>query len=196
MMNKSEFLKELDKLLFKLPKNERERSIEFYSEMIDDRIEDGSSEENAVSNIGTPQSVAEEILRENSQVNSRKKYKITPWTIVFAVLASPIWLPILVAIISVILSVYVTIWAVVASIGAVGIGTAVSSFGSIIAAILMLFAKPIQDAIFLFGSALILAGISIFIFFAFICSVKATVKITVWSFNKINLMFFKGGKQS
>lgn len=196
-MNKSEFLKELNKLLFKLPKNERERSVEFYSEMIDDRIEDGSSEENAISNIGSPKSVAEEILRENSQIKSSKTYKISPWTIVFAVLASPIWLPVLVAILSVILSVYATIWAVVVSIGAAGIGTAASSLGSIVAAILMLFAKPIQNAVFLFGCTLILAGISIFIFFAFIYAVKATVKITVWSFNKIKLMFFfKGGKQS
>ena len=47
-MSKTEFLTELKKALEGLPEEDIEKSLEYYSEMIDDRIEDGLSEEEAV----------------------------------------------------------------------------------------------------------------------------------------------------
>ena len=47
-MNKTEFLDALRHALGKLPSYEVEQSIAFYAEMIDDRIEDGMSEQEAV----------------------------------------------------------------------------------------------------------------------------------------------------
>ena len=179
-MNKAEFLKELDRLLSALPKDERQRSVEFYSEMIDDRIEDGASEENAVSDIGSPQRIAEEIIGDTVQPNAVLKRSVSPWTIVFAALASPIWLPILVSIIAVIVSVYISVWAIIISIGAVGLGIAAGAVGSVAAASAMLFTQPVVDAAFIFGCALILAGIAVFVILAFIYVVKAAIKATVW----------------
>ena len=46
-MNKQEFLKNLRVSLSNLPQEEIEERIIFYSEMIDDRIEEGLSEEEA-----------------------------------------------------------------------------------------------------------------------------------------------------
>ena len=48
LMTKFEFLEELRNGLNGLPKNEIEERISFYSEIIDDYIEDGLSEEHAV----------------------------------------------------------------------------------------------------------------------------------------------------
>ena len=42
-MTKKEFLDELKKGLLGIPEEDINRSIEFYSEMIDDRIEDGKT---------------------------------------------------------------------------------------------------------------------------------------------------------
>ena len=39
-MNKQEFLKALSDRLQGIPKEDREKSLEYYSEMIDDRTED------------------------------------------------------------------------------------------------------------------------------------------------------------
>ena len=46
-MRKAEFLRELEKRLQGLPKDEIDSRLAFYSEMIDDRIEDGKTEEEA-----------------------------------------------------------------------------------------------------------------------------------------------------
>ena len=51
-MYKQEFLDKLAKGLSGLPKTEREERVAFYSEMIDDRVEDGMSEACAVAQIG------------------------------------------------------------------------------------------------------------------------------------------------
>ena len=51
-MTKLEFLESLEKGLSGLPKNDIDERIAFYSEIIDDRIEEGLSEEDAVSKIG------------------------------------------------------------------------------------------------------------------------------------------------
>ena len=48
-MNKQEFLSQLRKGLAGLPQNDIEERLAFYGEMIDDRIEEGLSEEEAVS---------------------------------------------------------------------------------------------------------------------------------------------------
>lgn len=47
-MNKQEFLERLENLLNKLSPSEREKAILYYSEMIEDFIEDGCTQEEAV----------------------------------------------------------------------------------------------------------------------------------------------------
>ena len=53
IMNKKEFLKKLRKMLNNLPRREIEERISFYSEMIDDRIEEGNTEKDAAILIGS-----------------------------------------------------------------------------------------------------------------------------------------------
>ena len=48
-MNKKDFLDALNRRLATLSAQEREKSLLYFSEMIDDRIEEGMSEEEAVS---------------------------------------------------------------------------------------------------------------------------------------------------
>ena len=63
-MNKQEFITKLKSMLTDLPENEIKERIDFYSEMIDDRIEDGLTEEEAVKDIGTVEEVAKQIINE------------------------------------------------------------------------------------------------------------------------------------
>ena len=63
-MNKTEFIFELGKRLEGLPKEDIIEKLSFYSEMIDDRIEDGASEEEAIAGLGSPEKVAEEIIAD------------------------------------------------------------------------------------------------------------------------------------
>lgn len=80
-MTKIEFLNDLRKRVSHLPQGEIEKSITFYSEMIDDRMEDGISEESAVNDLGNIEKIVQEIeldmpfttLMKNKIRTSREK---------------------------------------------------------------------------------------------------------------------------
>ena len=52
-MDKKEFLHKLQKGLSGLPKDDIQERLNFYSEMIDDSVEEGLTEEDAISRIGS-----------------------------------------------------------------------------------------------------------------------------------------------
>ena len=52
-MTKNDFLNELRKGLRGLSKEDIEERVNFYSEMIDDMVEDGKTEEEAIGEIGS-----------------------------------------------------------------------------------------------------------------------------------------------
>ena len=66
-MTKQEFLRELWNRLTELPQEDVEKSLDYYSEMIDDRVEDGLTEEEAVAEIGTAEEVAAQLIAELPQ---------------------------------------------------------------------------------------------------------------------------------
>ena len=61
-MRKQEFIYQLWKKLSDLPKEEVEERLSFYAEMIDDRMEEGLSEEEAVAAIGSTDEIAGQIV--------------------------------------------------------------------------------------------------------------------------------------
>ena len=63
-MNRKEFLNEVERRLHGLPAEDISKALDYFGEMIDDRTEDGMSEEEAVAEIGTAQEAAEGILME------------------------------------------------------------------------------------------------------------------------------------
>ena len=63
-MTKSEFLTELRTALVGLPEEDIEKSLDFYSEMIDDRVEEGLSEEEAVADLGSIEDIKTQILKD------------------------------------------------------------------------------------------------------------------------------------
>ena len=63
-MGKNEFLDHLREGLSGLPAGDIEERLTFYGEMIDDRVEDGLTEEEAVREIGDVDEVAAQIIEE------------------------------------------------------------------------------------------------------------------------------------
>ena len=120
-MTKQEFLSALRKRLSKLPKQETEERLAFYSEIIDDRIEEGSTERDAVQSLGTVEEIASQIIAEiplTKIVKERIKPKrrLNALEIVLLVLGSPIWLSLGIAAFAVLVSVYAVLWSVVISL--------------------------------------------------------------------------------
>ena len=74
-MTKQEFLENIRKEMKGLPECEVEERTAFYSEMIDDRVEDGMSEEEAVASLGNINEIIDNIKGE-LQLNTIVKNKI------------------------------------------------------------------------------------------------------------------------
>lgn len=169
-MNKQEFLAELRKGLHGLPQNDIEERLTFYNEMIDDRMEEGLTEDAAVSEVGTVNEVISQIVTE-TPLSKIVKEKVRPkrtlrvWEIVLLALGSPIWLSLLIAAFAVIFAVYVTAWSVIVALWASELALAVSSIGSILSAVIFAFQVNGIVAIAVLGAGIAFAGLSIFLFF-------------------------------
>lgn len=115
-MTKYSFLEKLQGKLQDLPKREVEERINFYSEMIDDRMEEGLSEEEAVTAVGTVEEIAFQISEElrlgNPPKMKKAKRKLRAWEIVLLVLGSPLWVALLLAVFAVVISLYAVLWSV------------------------------------------------------------------------------------
>lgn len=75
-MNKRQFLAKLEKELSKLNKEEKRRQLDYYEEIINDRIDEGMSEEAAVERLGSVQGVAARIISQATPEQMAKKKKI------------------------------------------------------------------------------------------------------------------------
>lgn len=182
-MTKKEFLHELKKELLGMPEEDITRSIEFYSEMIDDRIEDGKTEEEAVADIGTVKDAVSQILAEIPitkliKEKVKKKRKIGAWGIVLLVLGSPIWLSLLIVAFAVVLSVYVVIWSVIVSLWAVFASLAGVAVGGIFSGVIFVCNSNLLAGIAMFGASLVLAGLSIVSFFGCKAATKGILILT------------------
>lgn len=174
-MNKTEFLLSLEKKLVALPQNEIEVTQGFYSEMIEDRMEDGMSEENAVAAIGDIDIIVENTLLELSlpalmKAKIQPKARLKVWEIVLIVLGFPLWFPLVVAFFAVIFSVYVSVWAVIISLYASVAAFVISGLAGLIS---LLFAQSFPAGLFMFGLSLICIGIGVLAFFG-------VTKLSVW----------------
>lgn len=75
-MNQEQFLNTLRRLLRTLPPEDLEQVVEYYREMIQDKVESGQSEEEAVYELGNVYDLAQKILSENPRRRPKNVKKI------------------------------------------------------------------------------------------------------------------------
>ena len=134
-MNKQEFLAGLQKGLSGLPQEDVEERLTFYGEMLDDRMEEGLSEEEAVAAAGSVEEIVGQVvadipLARIAKERIRQKRRLKAGEIVLLMLGSPVWLSLGIAAAAVIFALYVSLWAVVVSLWAVFAALAVCAAGS------------------------------------------------------------------
>ena len=184
-MKKNEFLDKLKANLWALPEADRQCSLDYYSEMIDDRMEDGLSEEEAVAAVGDLEEIVKQILNETPRppqvVKPAGKQKSAKdntktWMIVLLVLGSPLWIPLVVSAASIVFSVYVTLWSVVISLYAVFVALAASALGCVIGSFFMIGGTA--EVIVALGAAALCAGLAILLFLLGNLAAKGMVALT------------------
>lgn len=191
-MNKREFLARLRKGLSGMPQEDIEERLIFYSEMIDDRMEEGLSETEAVGSIGTVDDVVSQILTDAPLTRpAKEKTKpgrpMRPWEIVLLVLGFPVWLPLLIAALAVILAVYIVVWSAVISLWAVEVSLWAGALGGVISA-LAIHGNGVRG-ILIFSIGLCCAGLSIFLFFGCKAVTIGILRLTKWAALRFKSLF-------
>jgi uncharacterized membrane protein len=121
-MNKLEFLAELKGRLHALDEVEIKKTLAYYSEIIDDRVEEGMTEEQAILSMETIGAIAEQTLQDatfKTLIRAKKPMNLSAGTITLLVLGSPVWLPLLLSAVVIVMSVFIVIWSLIVSLWAV-----------------------------------------------------------------------------
>lgn len=180
-MNKTEFSDALRRALGKLPSYEVEQSIAFYTEMIDDRMEDGMSEQDAVAALGPVGPIAAQIIAETPVIPkaiAKANTGSRTLNIVLLAVFSFIWVPIAFALAVAVLAVYLSIWAVIVSLWIV-VGTLLlcAPIGILGAIWLAATGYPLSG-VWMLGCGLFGAGLGLFSWFGVLAASKGLVKLT------------------
>ena len=185
-MTKQEFFTQLREKLSGLPQSDIEESVIFYGEMIDDRIEDGMPEEEAVDAVGSIDEIVSQIISDTPLTKIVKekiktKQERRTWQTVLLWVGSPIWLALLISLIAVAFSLWATLWAVVISLWAADVSFAAGSLGSIVMSVVFIATGNTSTGALSIAAALMLAGL--FILLTIGC--KALTKGAAWLTKKL-----------
>ena len=194
-MSKADFLRLLERALTQLSEEERQKNLEYYSELLDDMMEEGMTEAEATAKLGSPNQIAQSILQEmplGKLVTTRMKPKSgwTPLAIVLAVVGSPVWVPLLLAGIAVVLAVFVSIWALGFAVVAVVLGLAVAVVATPIIAI-RAATLTLPVGLLLLGAGLVLLGLCVLGGLMAVELCKLLRQLTVWLAHKIKGLFIR-----
>ena len=200
-MTKTQLIEKLKKELSFLPAEELESRLAFYSEMIDDRIEEGLTEEEAVEAIGSIDTIIDQLKSDHVDCNKStdpdhpysngiyesaeseetahlQSKKLSAWAIILIALGSPIWLSLAAAAFSVLIAAYAVIWAIAGSLWALPASLAGVSLGGIALGVVTIVYGNAFLGIALIGAAITCAGLSIFAGFGCFHLTRLTVFIT------------------
>ena len=177
-MTKLQFLYSLHNKLSSLSQDEIEERINLYSEMIEDRIEEGLSETEAVAAVGPVDEIAAQILAAFAPKRISKIKHWKAWKIILLALGSPIWLSLLIAAFAIILSLYISLWAVIVSFWAVFVSFVGCSAGGILAGIIFVCSGNRLPGIAMLGAGILCAGLAILFFLGCQTATKGTLHLT------------------
>lgn len=194
-MTKHEFLETLGRRLSQLPKDEVDKQLAYYAELIDDMMEDGILEERAVEKLGDVSKIAETVLQDTPLPMLMKSRMRAGggWTalrVTLLVLGAPVWLPVLLALFAVLLAVYLVIWSITVVLFAAVLAVALAGLLLIVGAFMNVGGLLPVDLL-IFGAGVALAGISILAFFGALAAAKGLVKLTALIARGIKSLFIR-----
>lgn len=178
-MTKLEFLSVLREALAGLPQSDVDERISFYTEMIDDRMEEGLSEQEAIAAIGSMDEIVAQIIADTPitklvKQKIKPKHRLSAWEIVLLALGSSL----LIAAFAVVFSLYVSLWAVVVSFWSVFASLFGSGLGGFAGGTVLLCTGNAPSGLALMAAALVCVGLSIFAFFGCKAATTGTVALT------------------
>lgn len=170
-MTKQQFSQALKDLLSSrgLSEAEIKKSVDYYLEMIDDRIEDGMAEEEAVAAMGNVEDIAKDILfdaplgvlvKSKIKKEKQKSSDNTLFIVLLLVFGFPVWFPLLLAAVIVFAAVYIVIFALIISVFAVVVSLFVAGI-ALIPAGFFIISQTAAGTLAIVGAGFLLIGISL-----------------------------------
>ena len=195
-MTKKEFINELRERLSGLPKDDLESRLSFYEESINDRMDDGKSEEEAIKELGTIDEIVNQVASETSLVTlvkekAKPKRKLSGAEIALIAIGFPLWFPLVLTFLILCLVFCLVFWI----IGLIPLITCVSSLVVGIAEFFSYFAIIGEaNSLGVLGMALAGIGLALMLIPAVIYSVKGTIKLIKLIMTGIKKLFIRGRK--
>lgn len=198
-MKKLEFINELGGALSVLPPEEVRPILDYYMEIIADRMEDGLTEEAAISSLGPIDELAKKLLAEH-EAESADLSEPSPfpepspaeaapsprrfpgWALALAIVLSPLWLALFCALIGVEAAVWVTLGSLAVAAGAMILG---GVFGAVISLIAVLNPLSLYGRIFISGMCLLCAGLGFLLLPLTVWLVRLFAQLHRWCFRKL-----------
>ena len=183
-MSGKEWLEILEEKLKKLPKDERQKVVDFYTEIISDKIEDGCGGESVVFSLGNPSDIADKICRENGidcggqreKENPKRNGKPLWFSITVGFFAVAVGIPVAIALLASWIAVLISIWA---CFGAFLVGAGACAVGVFASAIMALLGA-VQNGWALFGGAIASVGITALLSVGFWYLAIGASKFSLW----------------
>ena len=182
-MSKQEFLEQLRKGLSGLPQEDIEERVSFFNEMIEDRMDEGLTEEEAVMAAGSVEEIIEQTVADIpfakiAKERIKPKRQLKTWEIVLLIAGSPIWFSLAIALIAIVFAVYVSLWSVIISLWAVFTSFIGCSFGCLAGSIIIALTGNPHVATIILSIFFILVGLSIFMLYGCIATTKGIIQLT------------------
>ncbi|MDL2289561.1 DUF1700 domain-containing protein [Clostridia bacterium OttesenSCG-928-F22] len=198
-MTKSEFLLALRKALYPLPEEEIQKTLAYYSEIIQDAMEEGMTEQEAVASLESVEVIAEKILYDTPlnvliKERARKSGRVVSTVLIIA--GSPLWVPILLALLAVLLAGFVALWAVVLALGAVTVALVFVGIALFIYSVPAFGLWGIAGTLAMVGAALCILGIGICSVYIVYFAAKGVIKLLTLLVRKVKSAFFKKGGET
>lgn len=195
-MDKIEFLSKLRNALSGLPEADIEERISFYSEMIDDRMEDGLSFEDAIKELGSIDDIRKEAIKSTplvkiiaEKIKPVRKVKLKEMLLI--ILGSPIWASLAIVALAVAISLYAVLWSVIISLWAVFASFAACAPAGIIGFIILTFNGNVVGGLLLLGCGLFLGGLVLPVFYGCRYITNVTILLTKKIITAIKNHFIK-----
>ncbi|QUI21385.1 DUF1700 domain-containing protein [Vallitalea pronyensis] len=172
-----------------LPKVEREKTLSYYAEIIDDQMEEGMTEEEAVDALGDVAHLADLAILNtpmSTLVKSKMRYNNNRLLTVLLILGFPLWFPLSVVFAVIGVALYIVAWAAVAS---VWVASASSVGAAVVSLFNTFFTNGVGNGVVFFGLFMTGVGLSVLLFFGAFLLSKLLIKFThySWETAKISL---------
>lgn len=158
MMNKADFLKELEKRLKYIPKEDREDAVEYYTELISDMELDDAAD--VTEKLGSAKDVARTIVDECGQKAEQayeekktvKGHATAVWLSILGLLSLPLSLPLAIIVLALVFTVIVVIISLLLSLAVTAFALVIGGVGSLV---IMWMAPGLAQKLVVLGMGLV-----------------------------------------